>query len=210
MEKIIDYIQNFSEIFSLEWFVFLGGIVEEVIAPIPSPVIMTFAGSTLSAMDVGYWYLILIGVLGAIGKTIGSLVLYFIGFKLEDIFIHKYGNYFGLSEKLFLTYSEKINNLRYGVFWISVLRSLPFVPSAPFSGIFGILKYDIRKFLIGTMIGNIIRDTFYVLIGYYSLKNLDYILDGFFGLDKVFTLLAIAFCFALLYKLRSFYIKKHS
>ena len=78
------------------------------------------------------------------------------------------------------------------------------------SGIFGILKYDIRKFLIGTMIGNIIRDTFYVLIGYYSLKNLDYILDGFFGLDKVFTLLAIAFCFALLYKLRSFYIKKHS
>ena len=55
MDKIIDYIQNFSEIFPLEWFVFLGGIVEEVIAPIPSPVIMTFAGSTLSAIDTAFY-----------------------------------------------------------------------------------------------------------------------------------------------------------
>ena len=209
MDKIIDYIQNFSEIFPLEWFVFLGGIVEEVIAPIPSPVIMTFAGSTLSAVETGFYYLFLIGVLGAIGKTIGALVLYFIGYKMEDLFVEKYGSYFGLSKKLLNTYSSKINSLRFGVFWIAVLRALPFIPSAPFSGIFGILKYDYKKFLLGSLIGNIFRDTFYVVIGFYSFKNIDAILNGFESVDKVITILAIAFLFFILYNLRNFYIKKH-
>lgn len=209
MDKIIDYIQNFSEIFPLEWFVFLGGIVEEVLAPIPSPVIMTFAGSTLVSSEVNFFYLLIIGSLGALGKTIGSLVLYAIGFSMEELFIEKYGSYFGLSKKLFNEYSIKINNLKYGVFWISFLRAMPFIPSAPFSGIFGILKYDLKTFLLGSLIGNIIRDTFYVLIGFYSFQNIDAILGGFESLDKLITLSAIAFIVILLYKLRKFYIKKH-
>ena len=209
MEKFIDYLQNFSEIVPIEWFVFFGGIIEEVLAPIPSPVIMTFAGSTLATSEASYLYLVLIGSLGAFGKTIGSLILYGIGYFMEEVFIEKYGSYFGLSKKLFNEYSLKINNLKFGMLWISFLRAMPFIPSAPFSGIFGILKYDVKTFFFGSLIGNIIRDTFYVFVGFYSFQNIDAILGGFESIDKFISLGSIAFIVFLLYKLRKFYIKKH-
>lgn len=209
MEKFIEYIQAFSEFIPIEWFVFLGGIVEEILAPIPSPVVMTFAGSSLPIDTTSVYYLFWIGCLGALGKTIGSIVLYIIGYKLEFVFIEKYGNYFGLSKKLFDEYSTKINNLKWGVFWVALIRSLPFVPSAPFSGMFGILKYNFINFTIGTLIGNIIRDTFYVVLGFYSIKNLDSLLNGIHRFDKVLTLAGLAICLILLYKLRKGFTKTH-
>ena len=191
MEKLVSYIQSFSDFLPLEWFVFLGGIVEEVIAPIPSPVIMTFAGSTLSGSEVSILLILFIGMLGGIGKTIGSLVLYYIGYYFEEFFINKCGKYFGLTPKIYDKYASKVQSLSYGVFWIALLRAAPFIPSAPFSGLFGILKYDVKKFLLGTLIGNIFRDSFYVYLGYLSFRNLDLILHKLSFFDSILTILII-------------------
>lgn len=202
MEQFIQFIHSFSEIVPITVFVFFGGIIEEVIAPIPSPVIMTFAGTVLSESNASNWYLLYIGFLGAVGKTLGSVVLYYLGYYLEVLFIEKFGAYFGLSKEKFHFYADKITNMKFPVFWIAILRSAPFIPSAPFSGLFGIIKFDLKYFFIGSLIGNFIRDSFYTFLGFYSFKNLEKIMNNFESLDSIITLFLIMVCLFGIFLLR--------
>lgn len=163
----------------LELFTLVGSFIEEVIAPIPSPLVMTFAGSVAKAQDKAVWYLLVISLFGAIGKTAGAYLLYLISDKTEDIVLSKFGKFVGITHKEV----EKIGSYFTGG-WrnhaiLFVLRSMPVFPSAPISLICGFIKVPLKLFLVWTFIGTIIRDFVYLYLGYISVGSYESISHGF-------------------------------
>jgi len=140
--------------------IFLLMIVESIGFPVPSEIILPLAGYYSSQGLTNPVYVIIISTLGSI---VGSIVDYFIAFKLGIPFLHKYGKIFGLT-------SIKLNKLnlwfsKYGTFSVFIFR---FVPEfrALISFPAGIASMQIVKFLISTFLGNIIWDSILVWIGF--------------------------------------------
>src|SRR3990172_1386506 len=100
IEKLTQLLIRFYEIFPLEVFVLVGSFIEEVIAPIPSPFVMTSAGAIASTLIKGVLYLVALALLGAVGKVAGAWVLYVVSDKAEDFILSsKVGKWIGFSHK---------------------------------------------------------------------------------------------------------------
>lgn len=157
----------------LEWFVFAGSFLEEVVSPIPSALIMGTAGSMALLKGETLWYLVWLAVVGNIGKTLGAWLYYFLGDKLEDLLIRPINRLLGIRHEEI----ENIGRRFTGHHWkdggaLFLLRVIPFFPSTPVSVAAGIIKMDLRVYLSVTYAGNFIKDLFYVYAGYAGLAAL--------------------------------------
>ena len=76
LQGVLVYLENISTKVPLEIFTFFGAMGEEIIAPIPSPLVMTLAGSIASSQNKTFVFLLWLALLGALGKTIGAYVIY--------------------------------------------------------------------------------------------------------------------------------------
>lgn len=157
----------------LEWFVFVGSFFEEVISPIPSALIMGTAGSLALVQGSTLWYLVLLALIGNVGKTLGSWLYYFIGDKLENILVKPLTKYFGLKHEDI----ESIGRRFTGHHWkdggtVFLLRVVPFMPALPVSLAAGIIKMDTWVFLAASYAGNFFKDLLYLYIGYAGLARL--------------------------------------
>jgi len=157
----------------LEAFVFVGSFLEEVISPIPSALIMGTAGSLALMQGDAVWYLVLLALIGNVGKTLGAWFYYFLGDKLEDVIMPKAFKWFGVSHEDI----QGIGKRFVGHHWkdggaLFLLRLLPPFPTTPVSLVAGMIKMDIRVFLIATYAGNFFKDFIYLYIGYAGLAKL--------------------------------------
>ncbi len=157
----------------LEVFVFCGSFLEEVISPIPSALIMGTAGSLALLHHETLWYLVLLALIGNVGKSLGAWIYYFIGDKLEDLLVKKITKFFGVRHEEI----ENIGKRFVGHHWkdggmLFFLRLIPFVPTTPVSIAAGIIKMDVRVFLGATYLGNFLKDLVYLYVGYSGLAVL--------------------------------------
>src|SRR3990167_9664077 len=90
---------SYADKLPLEVFLFAGSIIEEVIAPIPSPFIPVGAGTVAAVQEKPLLFLFWLAGFGAVGKVIGAWVLYFAAYKAEDIVLGKFGKFLGVSHK---------------------------------------------------------------------------------------------------------------
>src|SRR3989344_314625 len=99
MENILKNLETsiglLAEKTPLEIFSFAGSFIEEVIAPIPSPLIMTTAGTIAHARDYQITYLLFLALLASCGKTAASWLLYVLADKLEDFISSRFGKILG-------------------------------------------------------------------------------------------------------------------
>jgi membrane protein DedA with SNARE-associated domain len=173
MYHIFSSIESFFRALStsvpIEVFVFVGSLVEELVSPIPSTLIMGTAGSVANASEYAVVFLFWLSFVGNAGKIIGSVFYYMLGNKLEDVAVRKFGRYFGVThcqvERLGKRFS---GHWRDGI-TLFFLRLLPFVPTTPVSLACGIIRMPMRTFVVATFVGNFIKDFFYLLIGYMGL-----------------------------------------
>lgn len=142
-----------------------GMFLENIFPPIPSELIMIFAGA--SAEDGGM-HIILIILAGALGSVVGLLPWYYTGkwygkerFK---VFANKHGRYLTFSgkdvdraDKWFDKYGEV--TVVIGRF-LPAIRTLVAIPAA-------IMNMNIWRFCIFAFIGSILWDGGFALIGYY-------------------------------------------
>ncbi len=184
MHYLSELVLSLNEILPLWLFVFFGGIIEEVIAPIPSPVIMTFAGAAAASMQKAWPWIVLYGVLGGIGKSLGALILYFVADKFEDFFTGRLGKFFGLREHHFEAYGRKLAENPNLFWWLFGVRSLPIAPSAVISVLSGALKVPLKTYYMSTVCGCIVRDVIYVFIGFSANEFLQGVLSQSAGVDK--------------------------
>ena len=78
--------------------VFLAALIETIIPPIPTMAVFPTAGFIASQNGLGLPELFLLGIVGGIGSSIGSTVIYLIALKLGRTALLKYLKYVKVSE----------------------------------------------------------------------------------------------------------------
>ena len=101
MSELQAIIQWISELLSeyLYFGVFLAALIETIIPPIPTMAVFPTAGYIASQNGLGLGEVILLGIVGGVGASIGSSMIYFIALKLGRTALLKYLEKVKVSEK---------------------------------------------------------------------------------------------------------------
>lgn len=198
---------SFSNVLSVPWFVFIASIIEEIIAPIPSPTVMVVAGSFAALQSYSVEGLILLACIGAVGKTLGALVVYTIAHYAEDLVLNRFGRFFGVTSADVERFGRKIGTGFRGYCTLTLFRALPVVPSVLVSVGSGILKVPISIFIVSAFFGTIIRDGFYLYVGYVGTDSLRFLVTQSTHIETIVEYIGIAGILAggayLVYRYRS-------
>ena len=170
----------------LEVFTLIGSFVEELIAPIPSPIIMTMAGTIAQAQNRALMYLLVVAVLSAFAKTLAGWILYVLADKAEDFLMRHFGKFFGISHDEIEKIGAYISGGWKDDVVLFLLRSIPVMPSSPISITCGAIKLNLKTFLYTTFFGSIIRSSFYLYLGFTGLDAARSLLEGMDNLETLF------------------------
>ncbi len=201
---IIEYLHTFSQTVPLPIFVTVGAAIEEIIAPIPSPLVMTLAGS-LSAASGSHWLtLVYLAVIGSLAKTVASYIVYVVSDKAEDLVLGKFGKFVGVSHKDVEKIGSQLSGGWRDDLVMLALRAIPIIPTAPVSIISGLLKIKLTTFFWTTAVGYAIRNYFYLYLGATSVGALESLNEGLGSVEKIGYLII----FVLLVALAVFFYKQ--
>jgi membrane protein DedA with SNARE-associated domain len=134
--------------------------LESMVFPVPSEFVMPFAGFLVSQ---GQFNIVLVIVFSSLGSITGSLLSYYIGKRWGYKLIVSYGKYI-LVDIEDLKKTEAWFTKR-GELTIFISRLIPVVRHL-ISLVAGIGKMSVKKFLVYTIIGATIWNTFLVYLGY--------------------------------------------
>jgi membrane protein DedA with SNARE-associated domain len=173
--------------------IFILMTLESALVPIPSEIIMPFSGflSTTGRLEP-------IGVIiaGSLGNLVGSILTYYLGLKIGRTFVLKYGKYIffkrkhlELTERLFAKYGEKISFIGRLLPGIRTYVSLPA----------GIGKARPKKFVVYTLAGVVIWNSFLTFIGMQLGKRWQNIDKYSLYLDIISVALVAAFVIYFIY-----------
>ena len=159
-------IQWISELLSEYLYpgVFLAALIETIIPVIPTVAVFLPAGYIASQNGLGIPETILLGIVGGLGASVGSTGIYFIALKLGRVVLLKYLKKVKVSEaklerveKWFEKYGDKA--VLFGRM-LPVFREMISIPA-------GLLRMNIKKFIIYTVLGSCGWSVSMVMIGYF-------------------------------------------
>lgn len=154
-QVIIDFISSSGYL-----GIFFSMFIEGIITPIPSELIMPFAGYLAST---GMFYLPFVILAGTLGATLGSMVAYGIARIVGRPLVDKYGRYLFLDQK-------KIDKAdawfkKWGSWGILIGHAIPGIRSV-ISFPAGLFKMDLKKFVLFTFLGALIWNSVLASAGY--------------------------------------------
>lgn len=192
-DQLEAYLLSFSDILPLPVFAALASFTEEIIAPIPSGAVMLVTGTVASLEGYSLPMLFLLAGVAATGKLLGSLVVYLIADKAEDLITVRFAKFLGITHAQIENFGKRLGNGWKDYVILTVLRTLPFVPSALISFGAGALKVPLRVFIVATLIGSIARDITFLYFGYIGFDAAETLLEHFStGETVVLGILALA------------------
>ena len=167
--------------------IFVLMALESMIAPVPSEIVMPFAGYLVLQGRFSFGVAVLASSLGSI---FGSILSYYIGVYGGRPFILRFGKYLLLEEE-HLEWTEKWFK-KQGERTIVVSRFVPVVRhliSIPA----GIARMSLQKFIIYTLIGATIWNSILLYAGFRLGSHWDLIHKFSKGLDIVFVVGVVSF-----------------
>lgn len=140
--------------------IFFAMFIEGIVTPIPSELIMPFAGYLAST---GMFYLPFVILAGTLGATMGSTVAYGIAWIVGRPIVDKYGRYIFLDQK-------KVDKAdawfkRWGGWGILIGHTIPGIRSV-ISFPAGLFKMDVKRFILFTFLGALMWNTVLASAGY--------------------------------------------
>ncbi|UCE90957.1 MAG: DedA family protein [Methanobacteriota archaeon] len=179
-ELILDWISTFG----YPGIVFLMAL-ESACMPVPSEIVMPFSGYLVYQAEQGGYdgqvmTLLGIGLAGAIGCTLGSIVAYGVGKHAGRPLILRYGKYVLISER-HLELAERWFE-KYGETATFVSRLLPVIRTF-ISLPAGIAKMDFRKFVFYSFVGSLPWTFMLGYVGYALGPSWEDIMEVFHKLD---------------------------
>ncbi len=177
-QTVILWLKEIAQVVPLPAFVLVGGLVEEVIAPIPSPLVTTLTGSIVKSQELGILYLFWICALATLAKTAGAWIFYFLGDKLEHLAVPRFGKYIGVSHADIESLRTRFSGTWKDEATLIILRSIPVMPSTPISLVCGILKISSKTFFLTTYVGFYVRNMIFIALGYTGLAAADSLMTG--------------------------------
>ena len=160
MTEMIDWLMESIRAYG-PWSVFAGVIIESVIVPIPSPLIIMGAGFVLISSELSFLEALVpialqIVLPGAIASTLGAYIGYAIGYYGGKPLVDQWERFLGFSwrdvealERRFQ--SGQVKNT------IFFLRALPIFPLSVISAAAGLLRLPLNQFSVWTFYGTIPR-----------------------------------------------------
>jgi len=210
VNQIISWLEYLSKTINLELFVIIGSFLEELVAPIPSPFVMTTAAALAQSQNYVFWQLAAVVIISSVAKTASSCVIYVAADKFEDIVIGKFGKYIGVSHQLIEQIGSFLTGTWIDNFLLILARALPFMSTGLISVGAGVIKYNFKSFALMTFLGVIIRNGFYLWAGYFGWTQLENIWQQIKGNPIFIGLLGLALIFLvwLLFKLKDYLFDK--
>lgn len=152
--------------------VFIASILEEIIFFIPSPVVPMAAGFFLLSphmelAEAMIRAILYISIPVSLGQTIGSLFPYYVGYFGGRPAIEKWGHWIGLTWKSVEKTEQQFARGYRDELILLGMRVSP-VPSVAISGLCGLVRYPVYRFLAVTALGAAIRGFLLGLFGWYA------------------------------------------
>jgi len=167
-QHVLDFIRSVYDAIGWPGVVLLM-VIESACIPLPSELIMPFAGWMLIAdKGLGAGYLVLAGLCGAVGNVIGSLIAYWVGAKGGLPFLRRYGKYLLISQHEIDVAEHWFEKYGEGITFFS--RLLPLVRTF-ISFPSGIARMNIWKFVLYSFLGAFIWSTGLASGGYLLGQN---------------------------------------
>jgi len=209
---MIEYLVDFLQTTILPWGalgVFVASVIEEVLAPIPSAVIMTLSGFLFVAGPVSVKAILAlifkVAIPAALGVTIGSYVVYYVARLGGKLVIDKWGKYVGLYWTDIEKLQNKLEGTRKDELIIGGARVLPFIPSVAISAFCGILEMNVVKYFFITFVGVFFRGIILGILGWQAgnvYEKYTHTISSIENVVMISTILAIGIFIVVKYKSR--------
>jgi membrane protein DedA with SNARE-associated domain len=161
LSSIINSLESFI-ISNGSWTVFFGCILEQIIVPIPASLIVLSSsfiimkGVEFSLPRLGTLLLEIV-IPASLGLTIGSLFYYILAYKWGVPFVEATGKYLGVSVNDVWKVEKQVKESRYEDLFIFLARCVPIIPSIAINLFCGLIKYDLKKYIITTFTGSMVQ-----------------------------------------------------
>nr|WP_319374467.1 DedA family protein [uncultured Methanobacterium sp.] len=152
MLSLVEFVSS-TAIYLIEilgyWGIFLGMTIESACIPLPSEIIMTFAGYVVYEGKMAFWGVVLVGTLG---NLVGSLIAYYVGWWGGRPLLEKYGKYILITHSKLNLADEWFE--KYGHEAVLISRMLPGLRTF-ISLPAGITHMNLKKFILYTVVGSL-------------------------------------------------------
>jgi len=151
--------------------VFTGSILEQIVTPIPSSLVVLgssfiiMKGTVLSAGSLEMMFFN-ITLPAALGVTLGSLLYYGICYKIGTPFVERAGKYMGVSVEDLENVEKRVKESKYENLFLFAARCIPVIPSIAVSLFCGMIRYNPRKYVLITFSGALVQASILGIIGW--------------------------------------------
>ena len=145
--------------------VFAAALLENLFPPIPSELVFPLIGFSAQTNDLGMAGAIGMSIVGAVGSTVGAIIIYFIALKIGLPTITRIGKRYHLLSESDLKKTETWF-VRHGELAVFLGRMAPGIREL-ISIPAGIAEMNIVRFTFFTFIGSCIWSLFLTLIGFF-------------------------------------------
>ena len=172
--------------------VFIGVIIEQIIVPIPSPMIVMGAGAILVSPELSIpnaflqilWIIVLPGT---IASTLGSYIGYLISYYGGKALVVRYQRFLGVDWKEIENLEKRFQGKKEALS-IFFSRAIPVFPISLVSIFAGLLRVPIKPFTFYTFLGSIFRCLFLGVVGWWTGATYEKVATR---LDSVETIVSI-------------------
>ncbi|HWP23062.1 MAG TPA: VTT domain-containing protein [Candidatus Binatia bacterium] len=206
MAEIVHWIMESIRVYG-PWSVFVGIIIESVIVPIPSPLVVMGAGFILispqmSADEALVPVLLLIVLPGSVASTLGAYVGYGIGYFGGKPLLERWKGFlgFGWQEVEAMERHFRARGINASIFF---LRALPIFPLSVISAGAGLLRLPVRQFTLWTFYGSLLRCFFLGYLGWWTGDAYHQIASGIDRAEALVSVLIVTSALAIVLWLRA-------
>ncbi len=167
--------------------VILGGLIEQVVVPIPSPLVPMAAGFLFVSPTLSFWpafkeVFLKAALPFAIGSTIGSTMVYLIAWYGGKWLIDKFSKWFSFNWSDIEKFQQKyFRGRKTDELLIFLFRAIPLIPSVLVSAACGAIRIKPAGFYFFTFLGLLVRGIILGIVGWQSGEALFKVSEG---LDK--------------------------
>jgi len=151
--------------------VFIGVMIEQIIVPIPSPLIIMGAGAILVPPGLSipnaflqiFWTIVLPG---SIASTLGSYIGYMISYYGGKALILRFQRFLGVDWEEIGNLEKRFQGKKEAIA-IFFSRAIPVFPISLVSIFAGLLRVPLKPFTVYTFLGSIFRCLFLAFVGWW-------------------------------------------
>lgn len=193
---------------------FIGGVVEQIIVPIPSPIITMSGGAFLIERNLpifqAIWEIILrVSLPYSLGAVIGTSMVFLIAYLGGRPLLDKFGKYIGIRWSLIEKIKSDFQKTISDELFILIAVTIPVVPVSLISAFCGGFRIKPIKFYPIMFVSLILRSIILGFIGFQMGEAFTGLANGLDKIESVLTIVGAGLILGYLYLKREKWLKKN-